>query len=122
MTLRDEHVKLVLPSVGILGLYLGAWAGMAALPESMALAGALGGIIGGFAALLAAVIWLHPLGRFASIANALAAWGAGAFVAWWLPWPFVQNLVLWSAVFLSVWRDERLARPRPAAPTGPPRS
>jgi hypothetical protein len=121
---KDENVKIILPSVGIFGLYLGAWAGALIVRERMELGMALGGILGGGAALLAAQVWLWPVGRFATVSNGIAAWTVGCLLAWFIPWPFLQNLVLWAAVFLSVWREERAARPRPesAARISPPRS
>lgn len=124
MTLRDEHVKVVLPSVGLLGLYLGAGAGMVLARDRMELGAALGGLLGGWAALLATAIWLWPVGRFASVANSLAAYFVGGLLAWKVPWPFAQNLVIWGTVFLWVWREERreAALKPPEAPTGPPRS
>lgn len=106
---KDENVKIILPSVGIFGLYLGAWAGALLIRERMELGMALGGILGGGAALLLVQVWLWPVGRFATVSNGLAAWAAGCLLAWFIPWPFLQNLVLWGAVFLSVWREERAA-------------
>lgn len=106
---KDENVKFILPSVGIFGLYLGAWGGALALSDRMALGMALGGILGGGLTLLLVQVWLWPVGRFATVSNGIAAWAAGCLLAWFIPWPFLQNLVLWTAVFLSVWREERAA-------------
>jgi len=121
LQLREEHVKLILPSVGLFGFYFGAFFGLVLLRDRMELGAALGGLLGGLFTLFATAVWLHPLGRFASVANSLAAFFVGAFIAWWIPWPFVQNLVIWGTVFLWVWREERAAM-RPAARPGPPRS
>lgn len=121
--LQDEHVKLILPSAGVLGLYLGGFIGAflaARGPEPKAwvlLAGAAAGALaGGGTALFAVQVWLWPLGSFATIAGILKAWLLAAPLCWLVLRVLgesavlassLQNALFWLAAFLSVLREER---------------
>lgn len=120
--LKDEHVKLILPSAGVLGLYLGGFLGAflaargEAGPTALLLAAAAAALAGGAAALLAAQIWLWPVGRFATIAGILKAWLLAAPLCWLVLRVVgeraalassLQNALFWGAAFLSVLREER---------------
>lgn len=123
---KDEHVRFILPSVGVLGLYLGGFLGLALfskLTASQSAAALLAfstacALLTGGAVLLAVQIWLWPVGRAATTNRMLKAWGLALPLCWAIIRVlgeheflagFLQNLVLWTAGLASVVIDERKA-------------
>ncbi|MBI3553953.1 MAG: hypothetical protein HY077_15770 [Elusimicrobia bacterium] len=128
------QVKFIVPSAGLLGIYAGAFVGMALLsgraehPSAfrMLLVEAALGLIGGTAAMIGTDAMIGPAARHVDwlkvprywIAAALCLYAADWLIekttSWAVP-PFVSNLVLWSAGVLAVWRNE----PKTTAPAEP---
>lgn len=132
-SVKDEHVRFLLPTCGVFGLYLGGFLGVLLFgklsSESEAALFAFAGVCGLLTAgafVLAVQIWLWPVGRAATITRMLKAWTLALPLCWAilrmlgeheLLAGFLENLVLWTAGLASVVLDERRAA---SAKPGPP--